>query len=309
MSLNRLFQSSIKFPIGVILGAMFLAFLAPAAAIAQSFSANPNPIIDSDNDGIGSTTITYNASGYCSSPNYVTLEIGGYTVLTDSSACSGSYYAANVSNGTNVTLVAHNYYEYWDWDCYCYLGYYDSWAIASTTIQVTGPSITSSAGTGGSISPSGATTVAFGGNQTYTITPNSGYAISGLTVDGSFVTPASSYTFSNVTANHTIAATFTQQFTITSSAGSGGSISPSGSTILNSGGSQTYTMTSNSGYAISGLTVDGNSVTPTSSYTFSNITANHTIVATFSASGPAPSLSKEFIYLGGKLIAIEVPGN
>ena len=44
--------------------------------------------------------------------------------------------------------------------------------------------ITASAGSGGSISPSGAVSVASGGSQTFTITPNSGYQIKSVTVDG-----------------------------------------------------------------------------------------------------------------------------
>lgn len=52
------------------------------------------------------------------------------------------------------------------------------------------------------------TTVPHGGSQTYTITPASGYARSGLTVDGASVTPAATYTFTNVTGNRTINATF-----------------------------------------------------------------------------------------------------
>ena len=63
----------------------------------------------------------------------------------------------------------------------------------------------------------------------------------------------SSYTFSNVTANHSIAATFTAvdtTYTITASAGTGGTISPSGAVTVTSGGSRTFTITANSGYRI-----------------------------------------------------------
>ncbi len=150
------------------------------------------------------------------------------------------------------------------------------------TVGATKYTITATAGSGGSISPSGATTVNSGGSQTYTITPSSGYSISNVQVDGSSVGPVSSYTFSNVTATHTISATFaTTKYTITATAGSGGSISPYGATKVNSGGSQTYTITPTSGYSISGVQVDGTSVGAVSSYTFSNVTATHTISATF----------------------------
>ena len=82
--------------------------------------------------------------------------------------------------------------------------------------------IGASAGTGGTISPTGTTTVVAGGSQTYTITPNSGYSIASVTVDGANKGAVSTYTFSNVQATHTIAAAFSKnsvtQYTITSSA-------------------------------------------------------------------------------------------
>lgn len=70
--------------------------------------------------------------------------------------------------------------------------------------------ITSSAGEGGSISPSGSTQVGHGDSQTYTITPNEGYEIESVTVDGVNQGAINSFTFSNVTAAHTISVTFKQ---------------------------------------------------------------------------------------------------
>ncbi len=90
--------------------------------------------------------------------------------------------------------------------------------------------ITASAGTGGSISPSGSVSVSHGSNRTFTVTANTGYTIANVLVDGASVGAVSSYTFNNVTANHTISASFTaNSYTITASAGTGGTISPSGS--------------------------------------------------------------------------------
>src|SRR5204863_17557 len=68
--------------------------------------------------------------------------------------------------------------------------------------------IVASAGPGGSISPSGTVTVTCGGSQSFTITPASCYAIVNVVVDGSSVGPVASYTFNNVTAGHTISASF-----------------------------------------------------------------------------------------------------
>jgi hypothetical protein len=218
--------------------------------------------------------------------------------------------------------------------------------------------LAASAGTGGSITPSGSIAVIQGGSQTLTIARNPGYTISNVKVDGVSVGAVTSYTFSNVTANHTIAAsfaanitnytlsitktgsgtgtvtnspsgtTFTQgtsvtltatpntnstftgwsgacsgtsttcavtmnanssvtatfalkSYTITASGGTGGSIGPSGTVTLTNGASQTFTIARNPGYTIADVKVDGVSVGAVTSYTFSNVTASHTIAASF----------------------------
>ena len=70
--------------------------------------------------------------------------------------------------------------------------------------------ITASAGAGGSISPSGKVSVTSGKDQTFKITPNAGYAVADVVVDGKSVGRVSSYTFENVTKTHTISVTFTK---------------------------------------------------------------------------------------------------
>ncbi|MBT4503316.1 MAG: T9SS type A sorting domain-containing protein [Gemmatimonadetes bacterium] len=68
--------------------------------------------------------------------------------------------------------------------------------------------IEATAGANGSISPSGKTTVDFNGGQIYNITPDSGYQIDDVLVDGASVGAVSSYTFSNVQSDHTIDVSF-----------------------------------------------------------------------------------------------------
>ena len=68
--------------------------------------------------------------------------------------------------------------------------------------------ITASAGANGNVSPPGVTIVNANGSQTYAITPNLGYHVDVLLVDGVPVTPATSYPFTNVVADHSISATF-----------------------------------------------------------------------------------------------------
>ena len=73
--------------------------------------------------------------------------------------------------------------------------------------------ITATAGANGSISPSGSVEVKEGADQTFTITADEGYEIENLKVDSSDVSAASSYTFNNVTEEHSIEAIFKQKVT------------------------------------------------------------------------------------------------
>ena len=68
--------------------------------------------------------------------------------------------------------------------------------------------IKATAGAGGSISPSGNVSVREGRDQTFTITPDKGYAVAKVLVDGKSVGAVTSYTFKNVTKGHTIEAVF-----------------------------------------------------------------------------------------------------
>jgi PKD repeat protein len=155
------------------------------------------------------------------------------------------------------------------------------------------PLITASATSGGTISPAGSTQVTYGTNQSYTITNSTGYYLASVLVDGVSAgitsNQTTTYTFTNVTASHTIAATYASNPVITSSAGAGGSISPLGALSVTYGSSQTYTITNSTGNYLASVSVDGVSAGITSNttitYTFTNVTASHTIAATF-ASNP-----------------------
>jgi len=123
------------------------------------------------------------------------------------------------------------------------------------------------------------------------MTPDPGYTVSYVQVDGTNVGAPTSYTFTNVTYNHTIKAyfklvpaatpdTYTIAASVSGAEGSG-SITPSGMTTVNKGDSQTYTMTPGPGYKVSYVVVDGTNVGAPTSYTFTNVTWNHTIKAYF----------------------------
>jgi hypothetical protein len=63
----------------------------------------------------------------------------------------------------------------------------------------------------GSIWPAATTTVAFGGSMTFTITPDAGYHITDVLVDGYSVGVVSEYTFSNTQGDHEIQAVFANE--------------------------------------------------------------------------------------------------
>jgi hypothetical protein len=142
--------------------------------------------------------------------------------------------------------------------------------------------ITSSADTNGYIDPLGTIQVAQGSGQTYTMTNVIGYHMTNVLVDGSSIGVTNSYSFNNMLANHTIGAFFgINHYTITATGDANGAVLPSGNNDLTYGSSQIFTVSPNSGYEIQDVLVDGNSIGVTSSYTFINIVASHTISASF----------------------------
>lgn len=72
-------------------------------------------------------------------------------------------------------------------------------------------------------------------------------------------------------------------YAITASAGSHGSITPSGTVVVADGDDETFDIAAGSGYRIADVVVDGSSVGPVSSYTFANVQRDYTISATFAA--------------------------
>jgi hypothetical protein len=104
--------------------------------------------------------------------------------------------------------------------------------------------------------------------------------------------------YSNI-VNATTQQTQTTTYTIQSSAGAGGTISPSGTITVNQGSSQTFNISANSGYQVANVVVNDVNQGAISTYTFSNITSNHTIGASFSITTtesppppPPPSTTK-----------------
>lgn len=155
-------------------------------------------------------------------------------------------------------------------------------ALAAPQVAPLFYTINASAGSNGSISPNGAVLVSAGGSQTFTIAANSFYHVANVIVDGVSIGPANSYPFNNVTANHTISATFAiDTYTVTTSAGANGSITPGGTIVVDAGTSPEFTIAGDAHYHIANVVLDGVSVGAVSTITLSSISTNHTISATF----------------------------
>ncbi len=137
-------------------------------------------------------------------------------------------------------------------------------------------------GVGGTIDPA-TESVLSAQSVTYTIAPDNGYRLLSLTDNGiSVPSPTLTYTISNIQTNHDVVVTFLKTYTIQAIAGPNGTISPIGETIVDSGTNRNFSITANIGYRVDTVTIDGVQLAdPVTSYTFSNVTADHTIEVTF----------------------------
>jgi hypothetical protein len=146
--------------------------------------------------------------------------------------------------------------------------------------------ITPSAGDNGVISPSTPQLVQQNADSaTFTFTPDAGYRVHEVVVNGTPVVPTpSSYQFKKVNANHTISVSFVlDTFTITPSAGPNGAILPSAPWIVARDSTPLFTFLPNTGYHVHQILVDDSAVlmTGTNEYTFAAVAKDHTIAVSF----------------------------
>ena len=145
-----------------------------------------------------------------------------------------------------------------------------------------GYTVTSSAGTGGTITPSGSIAIGAGSSISFSIRANSGYRIADVRTDNVSRGAVSSYEFRDISGDHTITATFQRiAFSISAVAGTGGKIDPEGKITADYGSKRVFTIKPGNGNRISDVIVDNVSAGPVSEYTFDNITSDHSISATF----------------------------
>lgn len=153
------------------------------------------------------------------------------------------------------------------------------------------------------------------GSGSVSLSPAGGTYASGTLVTAT-ATAAAGFTFTNwsggatgsanpvtitMNANKSVTANFNPiTFTITATAGAGGIITPSGAIAVNQGANQAFSINPNTGYSIADVSVDTVSMGAISSYTFSNVTANHTINATFSGT-PTTINNSDKLSISGEL--------
>ena len=149
-------------------------------------------------------TINFNGNGGTPSVTSMTTidqKLPELPTATHSGRYSFDGWYTAASGGTKITtayVFSANTTAYAHWT---YTGGGGGWYYTYYTIKAT-------AGTNGSISPSGWTSVRHGWDQTFTITPDKGYAVAKVLVDGKSVGSVKSYTFKNVTKDHTIEVVF-----------------------------------------------------------------------------------------------------
>ena len=150
-------------------------------------------------------TITYDLAGGTAegNPNTYTIETGAFTLKnpTKSGYTFTGWSGTGLDGENNMTVTIPTgstgnriYTAHWR-----YNGSGHSYSYY--TIKAT-------AGAGGSISPSGNVSVREGRDQTFTITPGKGYAVSNVKIDGKSIGAVKSYTFENVRRNHAIEVIF-----------------------------------------------------------------------------------------------------
>ncbi len=144
----------------------------------------------------------------------------------------------------------------------------------------------------GSITPNGSIYVSEGSEPSFLITPNEGYFITSVLIDGVeevvLEVIDNTYVFPPVHADHTIYVTFSSSHVIIAHAEEGGSITPDGNVMVAHHADQTFVITPNAGNETVAIYVDGESIMPSGTtydtpytYTFEDVVANHEIWASF----------------------------
>ena len=202
----------------------------------------------------------------------------GDTVTLTVTADPGYYVKSTELNGTAVSLNSDNEYVFT-------IESDSTFTAEFAEIPPDSYVVTVNCGEHGTVTP-GTADYESGTEVTFTVTPDSGYRVKSVTLDGKAVTLTNGkYTF-KVTANCTFEAEFeaipADRYTVTVKCGEHGTVTP-GTADYESGTEVTLTVTPDSGYRVKSVTLDSKAVTLTNGkYTF-KVTANCTFEAEFEA--------------------------
>ena len=156
-------------------------------------------------------TITFNGNGGTPSVTSMTTidqKLPELPTATHSGRYSFDGWYTAASGGTKITTATVFYENTTVYAHWTYIGGGGSSGGGGGGGGYTYHTIRAISGLNGSISPSGWTSVRHGWDQTFTITPDKGYAVAKVLVDGKSVGSVKSYTFKNVTKDHTIEVVF-----------------------------------------------------------------------------------------------------
>ncbi len=198
---------------------------------------------------------------------------GGYsygeTCTITATANTGYTFLNWTKNGTQVSVSPS--YSFTVTESAIYTAHFN--AQNYTITVATNPNNAGSASGGGSYT--------YGQTCTVTASANNGYAFTSWTENGTQVSTNVNYSFT-VTGNRNLVANFVPNtHTIQATAGSNGTITPSGNITVALGANQSFSMIPDAGYEVQEVYIDGNPVGAMNSYTFTNVTDDHYIHVTF----------------------------
>jgi hypothetical protein len=158
--------------------------------------------------------------------------------------------------------------------------WYTAWVNSQTPIDQ--DTIIAGAGTNGSIFPSGIVILGYGSNQKFSFTPAAGYHVDTVFVDGIVQPPDTTYTLTNLSANHSITVTFAiNHYKITATAGVNGSVVPAGLIDVVYGDSMAFVFHPDSACRVDSVFIDSVYAGKDTACVFRHITANHTLNVRF----------------------------
>ena len=235
-----------------------------AISSGQGGKVTPNGSVSILDGGQQSITIApdngYVYSGYSSNGKVSCNKLGSSTICNVSSITSDQYFTANFSKQVISTPSTVNIY---------------------TEINTLGQS-----SIGGTITSSCPVSPSIGSTCLFAFLPATNYIVDGVTLDGLSIGSTSSYSLSNISTSHTLAATFIEQFGITYQSSNNVTINIPSNTLINQSTNYNFTLKADDGYVINNIYANGSSINDNcsidggkASCTLYNVSSNQVISA------------------------------